>query len=60
MVGPRGLVAGRRTMTWRPWVDHSTPDADLTRISCKVIETAPGHDRLEFHVQVPPSDSSMA
>jgi hypothetical protein len=33
----------------RPWVDHSTPDADLTRISCKVIQHAAADDRLELH-----------
>ena len=47
-------------MVRRPWVDHSTPDADLTRICCKVIQHAAADDRLEFHLQVPPSDSSMA
>ena len=46
MVGASELVAGHQGMVRRPWVNHSTPDADLTRISRKVIETAATYDRL--------------
>jgi len=54
------LVAGCHVMVRRPWVDHSTPDADLTRISCKVIQHAAADDRLELHLQMPPSNPPMA
>jgi hypothetical protein len=60
MVGASGVAAGRQVMVRRPWVDHSTPDADLTRICCKVIKTAATYDRFQFHVQMPPSNPPMA
>jgi hypothetical protein len=55
-----GLVAGGQIMVRRPWVDHSTPDADVTRISCKVIKTAVADDRLELHFQMHPSNPPVA